>query len=552
MSVADINKEKDLVSIAANPAAERISANFARFEAHLRQAQEYFAKDNLEAAAVNAALAAHVATSTHCGIFWSPRLERLLNAIGRGIEDSDPRIARGASKEPYRRVLHVATQLHLSGGVTRMISRWISADKGRANSIAVTQHRGAIPEHISTAVAQSGGRLYRINRHAGGILTWVKELRRLAREFDVIILHIHCEDVVPLLAFATPADFPPVLLLNHADHLFWLGPSISHAVLSLRDAAKDIAGARRGIDPARNLLIPTIVDDTTRVRSRSEAKRALGFDPNRIILTSVARAAKYRTTGGVTYADLHVPLLLKHPNAELIVVGVHSPRDWASAIAAVDGRIHPLPNQDPRPYYEAADIYVDSYPFVSSTSMMEAAGYGLPLVTIFKAPTAARIIGINHVGLIGTVLATRSDAEYIETVSRLITDETYRAQRGEAARDSVTKINTPSGWLPSLEAIYARSRELPPLDNSGMLRIDLVEQPFYGEPDSRHEEIFKANYPISGHLKGYMGMVSWRQQRAYWQELRRDGAFENWREASTHLLPEWMKRVLKDRTSVSS
>ena len=53
---------------------------------------------------------------------------------------------------------------------------------------------------------------------------------------------------------------------------------------------------------------------------------------------------------GVTYADLHMPVLLKHSNAELVVVGSHSPDDWGRAIAAVGGRIYPLPNQsDPTP-----------------------------------------------------------------------------------------------------------------------------------------------------------------------------------------------------------
>ncbi|MFN3875643.1 MAG: aldehyde dehydrogenase family protein, partial [Flavobacteriales bacterium] len=45
------------------------------------------------------------------------------------------------------------------------------------------------------------------------------------------------------------------------------------------------------------------------------------------------------------------------------------------------------------------DIYVDSYPFVSSTSMMEAAGLGVPLVSRFYGPREARIFAINHPGI---------------------------------------------------------------------------------------------------------------------------------------------------------
>jgi len=540
--------QDDDISAKSEAATKRILANFATFERQVHRAQEYFARNNLEAAAIGAALAAHVATGTHCGIFWSPRLEHLLNSIGRKIGDGKIPFSGQCAKTSCQNVLHVCTHAHHSGGLTRMISRWISADRDRTNSIALTQHRGAIPEYLSTAVARSGGRFHHINRHIGGILEWVRELRRLARRHDVIVLHIYCEDVIPLLAFAEVKDFPPVLFLNHADHLFWFGPSISHVVINLRDAARDLSESRRGIDPRRNLLMPTIVDQTVRTRSRSEAKRALGLDPNRVLLVSVARATKYRTMNGVTYADLHVPLLLKHPDAALAVVGAGEPSDWGPAIAAVDGRIRPLPDRpDPRPYYEAADIYVDSYPFVSSTSMMEAAGYGVPLVTIFKVPEAARIFGINHVGLVGTALVARSDDDYVQILSRLISDDAFRAQCGQAARDAIMTKHVPSGWLPSLEAVYARSIALPPLDNDSMLRGSEIERPYFGEPDRRHEDMFKSDHPLSVDLKSYMGMVPARQQWFYWNELRREGAFESGWQAATYLAPEWLKRVVKDR-----
>src|SRR5262249_52729631 len=180
--------------------------------------------------------------------------------------------------------------------------------------------------------------------------------------YDAIVLHTGCEDVVPLIAFAQPNRFPPVLLLNHADHLFWLGCSISHVVINLRDAARQISGERRQIAPERNLVMPTVVDPTIRRRSRDEAKRALGLDPAKKILLSVAREVKYITYNGLTYAERHLPILEAHPEAELVVVGVGAPPDWNPAIKACSGRIKPFASQaDPRPFYEAGDIYVDSY-----------------------------------------------------------------------------------------------------------------------------------------------------------------------------------------------
>ena len=341
-------------------------------------------------------------------------------------------------------------------------------------------------------------------------------------------------------------SFPPVLLLNHADHLFWFGPSISHAVLNLRDAAKDLAQSRRGIAPERNLLLPTIVDDTVRVRSRSEAKQALGFDPERILLVSVARSEKYRTMNGITYADLHVRLLRKYPEAHCSGRRIPSRRLGTSNSS---GRRPDLPSV--KAIRSEALLrggrYIRGFLPVRVVNFDDGSrGYGLPLVTIFKAPDAARIFAINHVGLVGRALVAKSDDEYVETLSRLISDETFRTECGEAARDAITKIHASTGWLPSLEAIYTRSMGLPPLDNSSMLQDDILERPFFGEPDRRHEEIFRSDYPLSEHLKSYMGMVPGRQQWAYWRELRRSGAFANSRQAFRYLLPEWLKRVLTD------
>jgi len=362
------------VDASRSASSTRILANFARFEAEVKLAETAYASNELEMAAFYAATAATIATHTHCGIFASPRLEAVLNAVGRRIAPGET-AGKSLGKHAFKKVLHVGTELAV-GGLTRMISRWIDADADRINSLVLTQHRGDIPGHITDAVQCSGGRIVKLNQMVGDRFDWVRALRRIACEHDVIVLHIHCEDVIPILAFADEIGLPPVLFLNHADHLFWLGPSVCHMVINLRDAAGDISISRRGIEPRRNFLLPTIVDFTARRRSRRDAKAALGLQADTLLLLSVARRAKYRSLDGMSFADRHVKLLEKHPQAQMIVVGSGELDDWQAAKDRVNGRITGLPEQpDPQRYFEAADIYVDSYPFVSSTSMMEAGGY---------------------------------------------------------------------------------------------------------------------------------------------------------------------------------
>lgn len=525
-------------------AAARIAANFERFNAEVTLAEAAFERGALETAAFHAANAATVATHKHCGVFASPRLERMLNAIGRRTPDPGRRDFKPSGE--IKRVLHVGTELSAVGGLTRMISRWISADPERTNSLVLTHPREAVPDHLREAVAQSGGKIHRLNRMIGSQMDWVRQLRRLAREHDLVVLHIHCEDVIPLIAFADPEGLPPVVLLNHADHIFWLGTGVSRLVISLRDAAVDICIDRRGVEPRRNYLLPTIVDPTVRMRARREAKLALGLDPDGVLLVSVARKAKYRALDGVSFADMHAEVLARHPEARLVVVGSGEPDDWQAAKALTGGRITGLPEQpDPSAYFEAADIYIDSYPFVSSTSMMEAGSYGTPLLTLFTAPHEARIFGINHVGLVGTALQADSRRQYDEILERLIIDADFREQAGEAARAAIEARHTPPGWRTHLEEAYALARTLPPqapADPSGDARFAC---PRFGPPDSLHEDIFGYDYSVAETRKVYMGPLPTRQRLALWRAMRASGEIRGPVESLRLLLPEWLKRRLQ-------
>ena len=523
--------------------SERIHSNFARFDAEVKLAESAYAKGELEMAAFYAATAATIATHTHCGVFSSPRLEGILNAIGRQIAPGDkggkPR-ERGA----FKRVLHVGSELSSVGGLTRMISRWITADGDRTNSVVLTQHRGEVPEHLTEAVRRSGGELVRLNQSIGSRFDWARKLRQIGNAHDVIILHIHCEDVIPVLAFADESGLPPVIFLNHADHLFWLGTSVADLVLNLRDAATDITISRRGVEADRNFLLPTIVDSTTRLQSRDEAKAGLGLSPDTVLLLSVARRPKYRSIDGLSFADRHVKLLEKHPQARLVVVGSGEPDDWQAAKARVDGRITGLSEvPDPKRYFEAADIYVDSYPFVSSTSMMEAAGYGLPAITIFTLPDEARIFGINHVGLVGTSLVATTADEYEAMLDRLVVDASFRTEKGEAVRQAIERFHVPSGWRSHLEAAFERVRSLPA--RVAVATKGNVERPYIGPPDDMHQEIVGAE-PVLPEVKMiYMGALPLRQRLAQWSRMHRQGEISGAKAMLRLLLPEWLKRTIK-------
>lgn len=537
------------VDIAAKQhAVARIHANHARFAAEIKTAETHLAAGRMDEAVLHAHLAAAIAAHTHAGVFGSMRIERLIHAIAAAVPDRAARrdgpFKRKKTAKEALRVLHVGTEVIAVGGLTRMISRWINADAERVNSFAVTRQRNDIPEHLVDAVARSGGTMHRLNTRIGSQLEWVQRLREIGRQHDLIVLHIHCEDLIPLIAFAQAENFPPVLLLNHADHLFWLGQSVSHAVLSLREAAHDITANRRGVAPQRSLYLPTLVDAKRR-RTREQARETLKIEPDTQLIISVARGAKYRTIDGVPYADRFVDVLKANPQAQVLVVGSDMPADWERAYNETGGRIKGLPEQsDVALYFEAADIYVDSYPFSSSTSLMEAACFDLPLLTLFTLPDEARLLGINHLGLIGGVLQARTPRDWDATLTRLIREPDWRRERALDAGKGVG-CTQPKQWRDWLEAAYQSALNLPPLSSPPALPAVDIDTPRTGEPDWRHEAVYGSDILLTDLTKDYMGALSLEARLRVWRALQSSGEIRGALAAARLMLPEWLKRRLK-------
>lgn len=522
-------------------------ARFADFDKAVRKAEALHKRGRLEQASVYAGFASLLAASPHAGFYASPRLERLLVDIGR--RTAKPTTFRREQGKPIRHVLHVVSEMLPVGGLTNMLTRWIGEDSGRTHSIAAIHHRGDLPPATREAVAKAGGKIHRINRTRGFQIAWAEELRQLARQHDAVMLHIYGQDPVAIMAFAEPDKLPPVMYLNHGDHLFWLGASISDVVINLRDEAQTLSITRRTIEPRRNVMVPTMVSPAVRTRSREDAKRELGIAPDTILLLSAARGMKYRTVNGVTFAAPHVELLKKYPKAQLLVLGAGERPDWQKDCAAVEGRIQPLPEtSDTRVYFEAADIYVDSFPFVSSTSMMEAAGLEIPLVSRFYGERDSRIFAINHPGIDKPTLHGATEQEYVDHIERLILGPALRAAKGAEARESVLHYHTPPSWLTFIERAYSLAEQLPPTDPSKHFAANDTEVFSHGEPDRSMYEVFgfSRETPVRM-LRWYLGLMPLGERLKAWLIIQHAGAFDSAREALRMLIPNWLVRRMSDR-----
>ncbi|MBZ8134450.1 hypothetical protein [Afifella sp. IM 167] len=438
-----------------------LAHNLREFEALLRRSRAEFDAGHAAAAAVFAEAAALSAVSGACGLFGSAALDDILRAIGvRWVGAVGKPIPPSPGQR--RRVLHVVTTAQEIGGMTRMIWRWVENDRSSVHSVVLTDQYGPVPPRLPATIASQGGSFTQLSGSSWQLIAKARQLRDAARSADLVVLHVGNRDVIPVLAFAESRDRPALAYLNHADHLFWLGASTWDAVISLRRSAYELCQARRGIARERNLLLPIPIAPLEHQTDRGTAKAKIGLEPGRLVLLSVARSLKYATIGEVSFADAHVPFLKAFPEATLVVLGAGDRPDWSDAMQATGGRILALPETaHTADYYDAADIYVDSFPFVSTTSMIEGALRGVPAVTRNPFSRQCAIFGCDVPGLDEHMVRCADLESYTEALSRLARDAALRNTLGETTRRSLLKMHSGPGWSERLTTIYETIFSLP-------------------------------------------------------------------------------------------
>jgi glycosyltransferase involved in cell wall biosynthesis len=354
-------------------------------------------------------------------------------------------------RKSSRKVLHVVSAVLGIGGLTRMLCHWVRNDRTCCHSLLlVNQKNTPIPKWLSEAIWISGGDLVVIPAESPFCYKagWVRGVARQGP--DLIVLH-HCGfDMVPTMAFSVP-ECPPVTVVNHADHQFWLGSSVSDLVINLRTEGSRFAAQRRFV--SSNAVLPVPLEIQSGMVSRHHARISLGIPQDQVVLLSVGRAEKYRPCGPYDFAATAGKILDRSPQAHLYVVG-ESPRGISPYLRSeLHERLHFVGNmEDSSLYRAAADAYLESFPFGSQTALLEAALSGLPVVPAY-APLFPLLV-TNDDAIQDLIPNPKDENEYIERVELLIHNTERRAEFGEMLRTRLLAEHVGEGWLARLAAIY--------------------------------------------------------------------------------------------------
>lgn len=362
------------------------------------------------------------------------------------------------------RVLHVLSEAYSVGGHTRLAWRWMNRDP-RTSDVVLTNQHGPVPERLVESVRASGGDLHDLRSTAAGLLDRSHALRRHMDRADLVVAHVHPYDSVVLAAVNLPGARPPVIYENHADHAFWLGVGGADVLCDLRPQARPLDVALRGVPAERIGVLPMPVDEMPSAAG-SELRRRLGIRPDAVVALTVSADWKMAATWGRGMHHAVEAVLQRSRRVSVVLVGATPDADWARLGARFPGRLFPVGRvPDPAPYFALADIYIESYPSRATTSALEAAVLGLPVVALVDIPEAdpAHIFQAGSPGLAGRPVATSEDT-FARAVGRLAGDADLRRAEGDAARAAVLGVHDGPGWLSSLEALYEQARALPATD----------------------------------------------------------------------------------------
>jgi glycosyltransferase involved in cell wall biosynthesis len=413
-----------------------------------------------------------------------PRLEALIQAAAQRLIVTDDTPATRLAAVAHRPVcLHVMEEALAAGGLTAMATRWIRNDGAeRSHCVALLGQRGPIPNALQQAVLASGGQIWHAPADASFELRarWLRSL--CSRNAALVVLHTGVSDTVFGAALGT-AGGPPVMLVNHAAHIFWAGATVADLVLNCRgsDLERGWTREHRGVQGA---TLPIPLDEPpphsgpTSSEERSEKKRDLGMAADALVILTVGATFKYESTGTHDFVAALEGVLHNVPDAVLLAAGVTPDERWLAACARTQGRLRaigPVSHSRVSELHAIADVYVEGFPFGTTTALLEAGLQGLPAVL---APASVPPpYGTDGIALDEVLVRPATVAAYQQMLLALLADREERLRIGKRLAQSIRVHHTGSGWgahlQRALHTLPAQHRTRAPSP------VTLVERPIY-------------------------------------------------------------------------
>lgn len=317
----------------------------------------------------------------HPGIFCSSVIENELLKIAEQIPC--PPVQSFDSNS----FLHVLTEGYETGGHTRVIERWIeNSNLSNKYSIVFTNPKMKnIPLTLKEQVLKRGGNIFYCD--ANTQRDRASQLRQISQKFEYIIMHIHMDDTVPILAYGTEKFTRPVICYNHSQHTLWLGASVVDLLLETTESIDNFSWKRRGIDNNFYAGLPYYNNKILPSRDKSSAKLEIGLKKDCKLILSIGSAYKYIPVGNLDFCKFTEQILEQtKENVVFLIVGLSEKnQEWEVLKSKYTNRLFLIEfvnNKKLSVYYDAADLYIDSFPVPGGIAFTDAVMKGINAVVL--------------------------------------------------------------------------------------------------------------------------------------------------------------------------
>lgn len=401
---------------------------------------------NLDEKLVLAKQALTFATYNNCGYFESNILENFYCDLAKTIDNKAK-----FSEFEKNNILHVMTLSYKVGGHTRVVEKWINlAPCYQKHSVVLLNQEGEIPQKLKDNIKNKNGELYVFN-HDEDIFQKAIKLRELASKFEYVVLHIHMDDPTALVAFGSEEFKRPILFFNHADHLFWVGKSISDIILDFR-TIKSITKTRRNIKNPYFLGIPPETEAKyIETYDKNEARKKLNLPLDKKIILTVGSNFKYTPFKNKSFIDYVTKILEKEKDAILYAIGPSlNDEMWKIANEKTNGRIIPLGTinygEEYFNYIKSSDLILDSWPMCGGTVIMDAISLAKPILSFD-----------NEIGQLDYILKSKSfvkdEDELTQKAILILNNSNIANEYVFDLKNNYIKENDPKLWQERLKKL---------------------------------------------------------------------------------------------------
>ena len=159
---------------------------------------------------------------------------------------------------------------------------------------------------------------------------------------------------------------------------------------------------------------------------------------------TIGHEGYFRPTANYDFFRTLTNIMLEHPSAHFVGVGLPSDSRWVPLALREDPRFHFVGKViDPTPHYEAADMCLESFPFPSLGGLVESVAFGEAFpIPVYGAGES--ILRITQAPLLEVPYRPANETEYIEYVSRTLLD--LPAAREDARKWRVNIKDFDDNW----------------------------------------------------------------------------------------------------------